>query len=198
MILSDNILTGFINTFFNTILEQKIPQNVWDIIIKEERQSTARELNIDGTNKNYVFYRMSPYKEMGLESSSIISTGLNTAIERTTAQREFTVTVTILGRFAYDIHAYFLHAFNSHLYVDGEVGTIGKIHWYSIDEQPQDLTTIENFKWLKRIQFTLTFNFETSEDFPIDFFDKIEVPLKTSGESSSFTQTIDIPKKGDQ
>jgi len=196
MIENATLLTKVINPFLETLLKNK--KSAWNLQIIEARQSVARPLNDDNSNKNYVFYRLLPETELGLESSSETTTEEGDATimtQKTSAIRELVVCIDCLGTRASDIHNYILHAFNSNLYpAASEYKDLDLKLYFNGISNAQDLTELENNKFLNRVYFELEFTYESSEDFSQDYFETLEINQKVVEGKNVVTQTLIIPK----
>lgn len=193
MIENATLLTQVINPFLETLLQNKKAD--WDLQILEARQSAARPLNTDGSNKNYVYYRVLPETELGLETSTETTDSSGNMTQNTEAIRELVVCIDCLGTRASDIHNYILHAFNSNLYPAATVyPNLNLKLYFNGVENARDLTELENNKFLSRVYFELYFTYESIETFSQDYFTGLEINQKVVEGRNVVTQTLIIPK----
>lgn len=167
--------TKVLYNFFNTLFQYKLEE--YNLTILQDRQSSARPVNPDGTLKTYLFYRVESPIAIQWQTTRVVPIG-DAYFQRTITQRHMAVQINYLGTNAANAAAYFDHAINSELaymalrpYINGVV----KEFQYNNHTPAIDLTEIEQTKWVSRYQSTLKLGYIDYEDFPLDVFDKVEV-----------------------
>lgn len=167
--------TKVLQHFFTTLYKDKV--NEFDLIIMQDRQSTARPVDANGMLKTYLFYRVETPRTIQWQTKTLMEEGQR-FVERTISQKELHVIVNFLGKNAATAASYFDHAINSVLAADALKPVInGKSYefQYNSHTQPVDLTEIEQSKWVARYEYEIVLGYVDTEDFPIDVFNDVEV-----------------------
>lgn len=167
--------TKVLQHFFSTLYKDKIEE--YNLVIMQDRQSTARPVDDNGMLKTYLFYRVESPRAVQWQTKNLIEDGENLS-ERTTSQKDLHIIVNFLGKNAASAATYFDHAINSSLadealkpVIDGKTVEFQ----YNSHTQPVDLTEIELSKWVARYEYEIVLGYLDSQDFPIDVFEEVEV-----------------------
>lgn len=167
--------TKVLQHFFSTLYRNKIEE--YNLVIMQDRQSTARPVDDNGMLKTYLFYRVESPRAVQWQTKNLIEDGENLS-ERTTSQKDLHIIVNFLGKNAASAATYFDHAINSSLsdealkpVIDGKTVEFQ----YNSHTQPVDLTEIELSKWVARYEYEIVLGYLDSQDFPIDVFEEVEV-----------------------
>lgn len=162
------------------------------VTIIEDNQDAPRPLDKNGYINSYLFFKVLPLKQIMWPRKKLI----NNNTQRTYSQYEMTITLNMLGVLANDISNYLVDAVASVLgsYAFNRDGV--QIYYTNLTD-PLDLTSIENAKWVKRVQRNMVFGYRDHNDFEIDSFDRIEgetiidngvtqkvIVIKSKGESN--------------
>lgn len=167
--------TKVLQHFFTTLYKDKV--NEFDLIIMQDRQSTARPVDANGMLKTYLFYRVETPRTIQWQTKTLMEEGVR-FVERTISQKELHVIVNFLGKNAATAASYFDHAINSVLAADALKPVINGESYefqYNSHTQPVDLTEIEQSKWVARYEYEIVLGYVDTEDFPIDVFNDVEV-----------------------
>lgn len=167
--------TKVLQHFFSTLYKDKIQE--YDLVIMQDRQSTARPVSGDGMLRTYLFYRVESPQTVQWQTKNIIDDGGN-LIERTISQKDLHVIVNFLGKNAATAASYFDHAINSSYAAEALQCTIDGVteeFQYNSHTQPIDLTEIEQSKWVARYEYEIVLGYVDVQDFPIDVFENVEV-----------------------
>lgn len=168
--------TKVLQYFFETLYQHVIQK--YDLVIMQDRQSTARPVDVNGMLKTYLFYRVDAPHTVQWQTKEIIEDESDECVERTITQKDLHVIVNFLGKNAANAASYFDHAINS-VYastalrptVNGQVVEFQ----YNSHTQPVDLTEIEQSKWVARYEYEIVLGYVDIQDFPIDVFENVEV-----------------------
>lgn len=167
--------TKVLQHFFSTLYRDKIEE--YNLVIMQDRQSTARPVDDNGMLKTYLFYRVESPRAVQWQTKNLVEEGENLS-ERTTSQKDLHIIVNFLGKNAASAATYFDHAINSSLadealkpVIDGKTVEFQ----YNSHTQPVDLTEIELSKWVARYEYEIVLGYLDSQDFPIDVFEEVEV-----------------------
>ena len=167
--------TKVLQHFFTTLYRNKIQE--FDLVIMQDRQSTARPVDDNGMLKTYLFYRVLSPNAIQWQTKELLDND-DTVTERTISQKDLHVVVNFLGKNAATAASYFDHAINSsladealHPVINGEVVEFQ----YNNHTQPVDLTEIEQSKWVARYEYEIVLGYVDTQDFPIDVFENVEV-----------------------
>lgn len=172
--------TKVLQHFFSTLYKDKIQE--YDLVIMQDRQSTARPVDGNGMLRTYLFYRVESPQTVQWQTKELIDTDESgesgELIERTISQKDLHVIVNFLGKNAATAASYFDHAINSsyaaealHVTIDGQDVEFQ----YNSHTQPIDLTEIEQSKWVARYEYEIVLGYVDVQDFPIDVFENVEV-----------------------
>lgn len=175
--------TKVLHHFFTTLYKDKIQE--FDLVIMQDRQSTARPVDVSGMLRNYLFYRVSSPQTVQWQTKEFVTIN-NQTFERTISQKDLRVTVNFLGRNAATVASYFDHSINSSYAYEALRPTIdGKVieFQYNSHTQPVDLTEIEQSKWVARYEYEIVLGYTDIQDFPIDIFEDVEVTEQVVAES---------------
>lgn len=167
--------TKVLQHFFTTLYKDKVDE--FDLIIMQDRQSTARPVDANGMLKTYLFYRVETPRTIQWQTKTLMEEGVR-FVERTISQKELHVIVNFLGKNAATAASYFDHAINSVLAADALKPVINGESYefqYNSHTQPVDLTEIEQSKWVARYEYEIVLGYVDTEDFPIDVFNDVEV-----------------------
>lgn len=157
------------------------------IEIIEENQSAPRPLDDKGFNKNYIYYRILPLVQTHWSSNNF-----KNGQEQLTGIRNLSVSINILGNLANDISNYLLDAIASH--VGSEI--LDKYHLYFNElTDPEDLTYIEGYQWLKRVHRELSLGFIDGYNFDIDSFTNIDTSVTIDSGIAKIVTNINIKKE---
>lgn len=160
------------------------------VTIIEDNQDAPRPLNREGYINNYLFFKVLPLKQIMWPRKKLI----NNNTQRTYSQYEMTVTLNMLGTLANDVNNYLVDACASILgsYAFNQDGV--QIYYTNLTD-PIDLTSIENSKWVKRVQRNMVFGYRDHNDFAIDSFDRVE--SETIIDNGVTQKVIVIKSKGE-
>ena len=167
--------TKVLHNFFSVLYQDKISE--YDLVIIQDRQSTARPVDANGMLKTYLFYQVNSPHTVQWQTKELIKIDGKT-YERTTSQKDLHVIVNFLGKNAATAASYFDHAINSVYAATALRPTInGQVveFQYNSHTQPVDLTEIEQSKWVARYEYEIVLGYVDVEDFAIDVFDNVEV-----------------------
>lgn len=167
--------TKVLQHFFTTLYRNKIQE--FDLVIMQDRQSTARPVDDNGMLKTYLFYRVLSPNAVQWQTKELLDND-DTVTERTISQKDLHIVVNFLGKNAATAASYFDHAINSsladealHPVINDEVVEFQ----YNNHTQPVDLTEIEQSKWVARYEYEIVLGYVDTQDFPIDVFENVEV-----------------------
>lgn len=177
--------TKVLQHFFTTLYKDKIQE--YDLVIMQDRQSTARPVDANGMLKTYLFYRVESPHTVQWQTKEVFDESVSgTLVQRTTTQKDLHIIVNFLGKNAATAASYFDHAINSvYAYdalrpvVDNQVVEFQ----YNSHTQPVDLTEIEQSKWVARYEYEIVLGYVDKQDFPIDVFNEVEVTEQVIAES---------------
>lgn len=175
--------TKVLQHFFTTLYQDKLQE--FDLVIMQDRQSTARPVDGSGMLRTYLFYRVSSPQAVQWQTKELVDLEGHT-VERTISQKDLRITVNFLGRNAATAASYFDHAINSIYAHEALRPTINDqiIEFqYNSHTQPVDLTEIEQSKWVARYEYEIVLGYVDIQDFPIDVFDDVEVTEQVVAES---------------
>lgn len=188
MLSNDDLVTKIAYGILVDLMEQ-FPQND-SVTIIEDNQDAPRPVSSKGYMNNYLFFKVLPLKQVEWPSGNMI----DSENQRLTAIRQMTITLNALGTLANDVSNYLTDAIAS---VQGDIAFDRegvKIYFNGITD-PIDLTSIENKKWVKRVQRDLILGFQDTNDFRVGSFKEVEATLKID---NGITQKVMIIKpKGD-
>lgn len=179
--------TKVLQHFFTTLYKDKLKE--FDLVIMQDRQSTARPVDATGMLKTYLFYRVESPQTVQWQTKVLLddeSGESGELIERTVSQKDLHVTVNFLGKNAATAASYFDHAINSSYAEEALRPTIdGRVveFQYNNHTQPVDLTEIEQSKWVARYEYEIVLGYVDVQDFPIDVFDDVLVTEQVVAES---------------
>lgn len=179
--LNKDVAYHFLETLFAGIAEEN------NLQILQDRQSAPRPVDEKGNNQNYIFFRVDTPRTLQQMTQELVSvdeeSGNARTYQRTISQKQLRITLNFVGKNAGTLAGYFDHAINSELLYTAlrPVVSIGgatpsvKQFEYNNHTDPVDLTSIENAKYLARYQFEVFLGYTDIQDFPIDYFDTVEV-----------------------
>ena len=177
--------TKVLQHFFTTLYKDKIKE--FDLVIMQDRQSTARPVDASGNLRTYLFYRVESPQTVQWQTKELIDVDESgDFIERTTSQKDLHIIVNFLGKNAATAASYFDHAINSVYAAEALRPTIdGQVveFQYNRHTQPVDLTEIEQSKWVARYEYEIVLGYVDTQDFPIDVFNDVEVTEQVVAES---------------
>ena len=168
--------TKVLQFFFETLYQDVIKE--YNLVIMQDRQSTARPVDTNGMLKTYLFYRVESPHTVQWQTKELIEEESDEMVERTTSQKDLHIIVNFLGKNAATAASYFDHAINSAYAATALKPTInGQVieFQYNSHTQPVDLTEIEQSKWVARYEYEIVLGYVDTQDFPIDVFKDVEV-----------------------
>lgn len=175
--------TKVLQHFFEILYQDKIKE--YDLIIMQDRQSTARPVSENGMLKTYLFYRVETPRAVQWQTRNMIEKS-GSISERTTSQKDLHIVVNFLGKNAATAASYFDHAINS-VYAEEALKPVinGQVveFQYNSHTQPVDLTEIEQSKWVARYEYEIVLGYLDSQDFPLDVFTEVEVTEQVIADS---------------
>lgn len=167
--------TKVLQHFFETLYQDVIKK--YNLVIMQDRQSTARPVDGNGMLKTYLFYRVDSPHTVQWQTKQMLEES-DEFVERTITQKDLHVTVNFLGKNAASAASYFDHAINS-VYAAAALRPVingQEVEFqYNRHTQPVDLTEIEQSKWVARYEYEIVLGYVDIEDFPIDVFDDVEI-----------------------
>lgn len=167
--------TKVLQHFFETLYQDVIKK--YNLVIMQDRQSTARPVDANGMLKTYLFYRVDSPHTVQWQTKQMLEES-DEFVERTITQKDLYVTVNFLGKNAASAASYFDHAINS-VYAAAALRPVingQEVEFqYNRHTQPVDLTEIEQSKWVARYEYEIVLGYVDIEDFPIDVFDDVEI-----------------------
>lgn len=167
--------TKVLQHFFETLYQDVIKK--YNLVIMQDRQSTARPVDANGMLKTYLFYRVDSPHTVQWQTKQMLEES-DEFVERTITQKDLHVTVNFLGKNAASAASYFDHAINS-VYAAAALRPVingQEVEFqYNRHTQPVDLTEIEQSKWVARYEYEIVLGYVDIEDFPIDVFDDVEI-----------------------
>lgn len=167
--------TKVLQHFFETLYQDVIKK--YNLVIMQDRQSTARPVDANGMLKTYLFYRVESPHTVQWQTKQMLEES-DEFVERTITQKDLHVTVNFLGKNAASAASYFDHAINS-VYAAAALRPVingQEVEFqYNRHTQPVDLTEIEQSKWVARYEYEIVLGYVDIEDFPIDVFDDVEI-----------------------
>lgn len=187
--------TKVLQHFFTTLYKDKIAE--YDLVIMQDRQSTARPVDENGMLKTYLFYRVEAPRDVQWQTKRMIDTADNIA-QRTITQKNLHIRVNFLGKNAATAASYFDHAINSvyadealHPVIDGEQVEFQ----YNSHTQTVDLTELELSKWVARYEFEIILGYVDTQDFPLDVFEEVEITEQVDAGTPAKPIVININKE---